>query len=214
MKKNILIVMFCFSLMMSAAGVCQAQGPLCCCELECLWSWTIMNPLCELDVEHPDFPEELSIVTNYSGCIAVEEDDKEDCESYENAREQCLKTEQDALQQAQELGEKFCKGSFLTPIPRVLLDDPNPADARCTFVAGEECAAVYLLGEKSTGLGVVQRFRDEVLAASPAGQKIIRLYYRHDDDLIAILTKSPEAYDAAQGMLQVIIPVLGWLMDQ
>jgi hypothetical protein len=70
------------------------------------------------------------------------------------------------------------------------------------------CAASYLLGADDPRLDVLRQFRDEKLASSIAGEKMIKLYYQKSADIIAICEKNPAAKQALKQMLESAIPAL------
>ena len=70
------------------------------------------------------------------------------------------------------------------------------------------CAASYLLGADDSRLDILRQFRDEKLAESSAGKRLIKLYYDKSDDIIAICEKDPAAKQVLKQVLESAIPAL------
>lgn len=74
------------------------------------------------------------------------------------------------------------------------------------------CAAAYVLGSDDPQLNTLRAFRDNVLAKSPAGQQLIKLYYAQNDKLIALIETSPAFKNAAKNILAAIVPAVDMLL--
>jgi hypothetical protein len=70
------------------------------------------------------------------------------------------------------------------------------------------CPAAALLGDDDPRLDTLRRFRDEKLAASPLGSKLIELYYDRSRDIIDMCEKSPAVKWFFKRMLERMIPVI------
>ena len=70
------------------------------------------------------------------------------------------------------------------------------------------CVAAYLLGADDPRLDILRQFRDEKLANSAAGKKLIKLYYDKSAGIIAICEKDPAAKQVLRQMLESGIPVI------
>ncbi|MEI6126899.1 MAG: cytochrome c3 family protein [Pseudomonadota bacterium] len=64
------------------------------------------------------------------------------------------------------------------------------------------CTASYCLGSNDPRLDTLRKFRDNVLAKSAAGQKIIKLYYASGDSLNTYLDAHPAVKSAVIKMLE------------
>jgi hypothetical protein len=67
------------------------------------------------------------------------------------------------------------------------------------------CTAEYLLGEDDPRLDTLREFRDDVLAKSTVGNKLISLYYSNSDATIAILDKNPKIKESATAVLGSLV---------
>jgi thiamine phosphate synthase YjbQ (UPF0047 family) len=67
------------------------------------------------------------------------------------------------------------------------------------------CAAAYVLGEDDPRLDTLRQFRDEVLAKSTVGSKLIELYYNTSEAVIAILDKNPRIRKALAATLKFLV---------
>ena len=70
---------------------------------------------------------------------------------------------------------------------------------------GGACAAVYLLGEDDPRLDTLRQFRDDVLAKSTIGNKLIAAYYNNGEKIIAILDKNPIIKKSAKKILGSLV---------
>ena len=68
------------------------------------------------------------------------------------------------------------------------------------------CAASYLLGKNNQRLGTLRKFRDNVLAESLVGIKMVELYYKNGAKIIGVLEESPLLKKSAKAVLERIIP--------
>jgi len=82
----------------------------------------------------------------------------------------------------------------------------------CEAIACEQeddtCAATSLLGAGNPGLAILRRFRDNVIAETSAGRKLIAAYYRYGDQIAATLERHPAVKKAARTMVMAAVPVL------
>ncbi len=72
----------------------------------------------------------------------------------------------------------------------------------------QPCAASYLLGADDPRLYILRQFRDRELAASTAGENLIRIYYDKSADIIAVCEKNPAAKQSLKQLLESIIPAV------
>ena len=72
----------------------------------------------------------------------------------------------------------------------------------------QPCAASYLLGADDPRLDILRQFRDRELAASTAGENLIRIYYDKSADIIAVCEKNPAAKQSLTQLLESIIPAV------
>ena len=68
------------------------------------------------------------------------------------------------------------------------------------------CAASYLLGKDNPRLGALRKFRDNILAKSLVGIKMVELYYKNGAKIIEILEKSPLLKKSVREVLERVIP--------
>jgi hypothetical protein len=54
------------------------------------------------------------------------------------------------------------------------------------------CPAEVMLGEDRQALSVLRKFRDQILAKTPAGRKYIQLYYRHAAEISSLLVSDAD----------------------
>jgi hypothetical protein len=64
------------------------------------------------------------------------------------------------------------------------------------------CVAEYLLGVEDPRLDTLRGFRDDVLAKSTVGNKLIGLYYSNSDAAIVLLDKNPQIKESATAVLE------------
>jgi hypothetical protein len=70
------------------------------------------------------------------------------------------------------------------------------------------CAAVFALGVDSNELGILRKYRDEVLVKTPAGQEIIRLYYAMSPVLVSAMVGDEEFKEEVKGMIEDVVPLI------
>ncbi|MCX8043845.1 MAG: hypothetical protein N3B18_06950 [Desulfobacterota bacterium] len=73
------------------------------------------------------------------------------------------------------------------------------------------CAAAAALGADSAQLETLRVLRDNVLAKSPAGRQIIKIYYAKSDTIVAALEANPALKNAAKAVFDALIPIAGAL---
>jgi hypothetical protein len=87
--------------------------------------------------------------------------------------------------------------------------DGNTSTAQKVVNVGNQnriCPAAFLLGKESPRLGALRKFRDNVLAGSQVGNKMIELYYKNGARIIGIMEKMPVLKKSAKVFLETIIP--------
>ena len=75
------------------------------------------------------------------------------------------------------------------------------------------CAAAAALGADSAQLETLRVLRDNVLAKSPIGRQIIKIYYAKSAAIIAAFEANPALKKAAKSTLDAIIPIAGVLAE-
>ncbi len=70
-----------------------------------------------------------------------------------------------------------------------------------TCSISEPCIDIWLLGSDNPQLDILREFRDEVLAQTPEGQEIIRLYY----EFSPMIARALEEDEQFRGELKLII---------
>ena len=71
------------------------------------------------------------------------------------------------------------------------------------------CPSQKVLGEDNPDLGALRAFRDNTLAQSAVGRRIIEIYYANSASINAALDRSPLLQASAKKMLEAIAPLLG-----
>jgi len=74
------------------------------------------------------------------------------------------------------------------------------------------CPIAYVLGNNTSHIEIIQKFRDEILVKSKVGQKIIEVYYKNDSMIKDVLEKSPATKKIAKDALLSLIPVFELLL--
>jgi len=72
---------------------------------------------------------------------------------------------------------------------------------------GGPCAAAAALGADQGQLEALRALRDNVLAKSPVGRQIVKIYYAQSPAVIAAFEKNPALKNAAKAALDAIIPI-------
>ncbi len=79
---------------------------------------------------------------------------------------------------------------------------------------GGPCAAAAVLGADDAQLDTLRAFRDTVLAKSPAGQQLIKIYYAKSAAIIAAIEKNPALKGYAAAALQAVLPAVDVFVDK
>jgi len=74
------------------------------------------------------------------------------------------------------------------------------------------CPSTYLLGDKDLQLNTIRRFRDEVLAKRKTGKKLIELYYKNGEGIIAVFDDYSLIKDTAKKALECLVPAINLLL--
>jgi hypothetical protein len=82
-------------------------------------------------------------------------------------------------------------------------DNDNIGDA-----CDKKCIATTLLGDSDPRLDTIRQFRDEVLAVSTVGGKLIEYYYKNGDYINTILDKNPIIKKSAKKLLELLVPIM------
>ncbi len=83
----------------------------------------------------------------------------------------------------------------------------------CT-VGPNPCAAETALGPDDPRLDTLRIFRDEVLAHSETGKKLITIYYRSGEDLVKLMEKKPALRQSVRSLFEAILPAVEKLNNQ
>ncbi len=78
-----------------------------------------------------------------------------------------------------------------------------------TPVSAQTCQAEYALAGRADSkdtLAALRSFRDNVLAKTPLGSMVTRLYYRHTDEIIALMQADPALKDAVAVSIEALLP--------
>ena len=71
------------------------------------------------------------------------------------------------------------------------------------------CPSQKALGEDNPGLENLRAFRDNTLAQSAVGRRIIEIYYNNADSINAAFDRSPALRTVAKSVLEIIAPMVG-----
>jgi len=203
-KQKVLLAMF-LAAVLAYAMPCQADDNQteyeCCCALTCEWEYSILNPVClgkdnstgtvyALYAGCRDWPAEgaKACVTMYADIVCKQE------------------TEQDAIEQVKQDFSTICPEAGLGPMITVQYVSPTPVP--CEFGVKDDCSIIDLTGPEDSRLEIVRLFRDDVLAASPAGRQLINLYYNKSGELINIFQEHPAIKARAKALLDKAIPAV------
>jgi hypothetical protein len=75
------------------------------------------------------------------------------------------------------------------------------------------CPVVVLVGDEADQvLHLVRMFRDEIMYLTPMGRTYIQLFYRHADELTALISNDIELLNQSQKFLSNILPLLASLI--
>jgi len=72
----------------------------------------------------------------------------------------------------------------------------------------ENCMVISLLGRSDPGLKTIRDFRDNVLAKSSTGKKVISLFYENNHAMAAYIDESPIARKFLKNLTNTFMPVL------
>ena len=70
------------------------------------------------------------------------------------------------------------------------------------------CPVTYLLGDNDPRVTAIRRFRDQVLAGSKTGRKMVELYYNNGEKVVALFMNHPLIKDAARTIVCYLTPVM------
>jgi len=77
-----------------------------------------------------------------------------------------------------------------------------------------KCTISFVLGDDDPRLDTIRRFRDEVLANSAVGKKLIEMYYKNDERIMEILENHSSTKEIAKNILEALIPSMGLLLKK
>ena len=75
------------------------------------------------------------------------------------------------------------------------------------------CPATYLLGDRTSEIDTLRNFRDQVLAESRAGKKLIKLYYTNGERVVNIFDHYSFIKAAAEMALDLTVPFINLILD-
>lgn len=75
------------------------------------------------------------------------------------------------------------------------------------------CPATYLLGDRELPIGTLRKFRDQVLARSETGRKLINLYYTNGEGIVNLFDDYSLIKAAAGTVLNFTIPYINKMLD-
>lgn len=83
----------------------------------------------------------------------------------------------------------------------------------CVGLICMKCPISSLLGEDDPRLDIIRQFRDEVLAKSAVGKKLIEVYYNNDEKIMEILDEHPTVQRIAKKVLEALVPAMEMLIE-
>jgi hypothetical protein len=78
-----------------------------------------------------------------------------------------------------------------------------------TCSISEPCIDIWLLGSDNPQLDILREFRDEVLAQTPEGQEIIRLYYELSPVIVRAMEEDEEFKAQMKEMVEGALKMIG-----
>jgi hypothetical protein len=87
------------------------------------------------------------------------------------------------------------------------------AEGSCYEGTCRGCALSYLLGENDPRLDTLTRFRDEVLAHSKIGCKIIGIYYDNEGKMIEVFGNNPDLKKNTKNLIEFIMPAIEKMVE-
>jgi hypothetical protein len=78
-----------------------------------------------------------------------------------------------------------------------------------TTVSGKTCPAQKVLGSDNPKLENLRDFRDNKLAQSVVGRRIISIYYNNAESINAVLERSPALRAVTRRVLEMLAPMVG-----
>jgi len=76
-----------------------------------------------------------------------------------------------------------------------------------------KCLIAAVLGADNRRLDTIRRFRDEVLAKTSSGRKLIEMYYQNSNKMTKIIKDKPTAKKAAETALKLSLPLMDLLLN-
>ena len=121
-------------------------------------------------------------------------------------------------------GANHTQFGWIDPTPNLYLGKDGPAtityqeqqdiivqytlDFLESFANKPRCPVASLLGEQSQKVISLRRFRDNMLAKSTAGQKLIEYYYLYADTITTIFDSHPAVRGPAKKVLELLVPMM------
>ena len=158
--KNVCFIAAAFITALVCVHASSAVEFQCCCRMDCLWKYTIMNTACR---EHDN--SSGTVVTTVDQCTDMPWEGQATCEHFLYAQAKCVElTKETAEQQVAEIFDAICGEAYLGPVTTLTVEGTTDT-CHMTLVG---CATAYLLGAHDPRLDILRQFSDEILSASPA----------------------------------------------
>jgi hypothetical protein len=196
MKKTLLVSLVVLSAVLSSAGAGFAQDVQfkCCCNLECFFNYTILDPQKGL--------LKLQGSISITPCDATDLLFEDLCTSEFWANLKCTQAR---------IAYKETYLDKLYGSENLIYMTFDHYVGSCTLDSA--CAATSLLGEEDPLLDTLRRFRDEVLMRSPMGKKLTELYYEYGPLIADVFAKNPRIKAHAREILEQIIPAVNEALE-
>ena len=75
------------------------------------------------------------------------------------------------------------------------------------------CPMTFALGEDSGNLNILRRFRDEVLSKTPAGQEMIKLFYKLSPAIVKAMVEDETFKKEVKEMIETVLPMVKYTVE-
>ena len=78
---------------------------------------------------------------------------------------------------------------------------------------GYSCPAISALGADSGGLTTLRKFRDNILSKTPAGEKLVKLFYKWSSPIVKAMEENETFKEQVKKIIDGILPVIRKLVE-